>query len=70
MSHRRRRVRLTVFDLLGREVAVLVDEDRPAGIHRATWNAAGMASGVYFYRLDADSANGGFAEVKRMLLLR
>ena len=64
------RVRLTVFDLLGREVAVLLDEDRPAGIHRATWNASGMASGVYFYRLDAHSANGGFADVKRMLLLR
>jgi subtilisin-like proprotein convertase family protein len=64
------RVRLTIFDLLGREVAMLVDEDRPAGTYRVTWRAAGVASGVYFYRLDARTENGNFVDVKRMLLLR
>jgi hypothetical protein len=63
-------VRLTVFDVLGREVATLVNDDRAAGIHRIAWNAAGLASGVYFYRLDARSANGVFSDVKRMLLVR
>lgn len=63
------RVRLVVHDLLGREVAVLVNDERPAGVHRVTWNAAGMASGVYFYRIDVRAANGGFTDVKRMLLI-
>ncbi len=63
-------VRLAVFDLLGREVAVLVDGVRPAGAHRVTWNAAGRASGVYFYRIDVRAANGSFTDVKRMVLVR
>jgi aminopeptidase N len=47
-------VRLTVYDLLGREVAVLVDERKEPGAYTATWNAAGMASGVYIYRLTSN----------------
>jgi len=59
-------VRLAVYDLLGREVAVLVDEQKQPGEYTATWDAHGMASGVYFYRLIA----GGACETKKMLLLR
>jgi poly(beta-D-mannuronate) lyase len=44
-------VELRVFDLLGREVAVLVNENRPPGSYRAAWNAAGVPSGTYFCRL-------------------
>lgn len=47
------RVRLRVFDLLGREVALLVDRDLPAGTHRLRWAPAGMASGTYLARLEA-----------------
>lgn len=46
-------VTLRVYDVLGREVAVLVEGVHAAGEHRVTWNAAGTASGVYLYRLIA-----------------
>ncbi len=46
--------RLTVYDLLGREVAVLVDGVMPAGDHSVTFNAAGLPSGMYLIRLQAD----------------
>ena len=59
-------VRLSVYDILGREVAVLVDEPKAPGSHTVTWNAAGMASGIYFYRLNA----GAFTDVKKMAVLR
>ena len=45
------RVRLEIFDLLGRKTASLVDGERPAGHSRVTWDARGAASGVYFCRL-------------------
>jgi hypothetical protein len=60
------KVRLAVYDLLGREVAVLVDEVRNPGAYTAVWNAAGMASGVYFYRL----RTGDFVQVRKLLLLQ
>jgi hypothetical protein len=59
-------VRLAVYDLLGREVAVLVDGVKEAGEYTVTWDAQGMASGVYFCRLTA----GEFSAVKKMTLMR
>jgi hypothetical protein len=47
------KVRLTVYDMLGREVAVLVDDVRPAGRHAVSLDAARLASGIYLYRLEA-----------------
>ena len=47
-------VRLAVFDVLGREVAVLVEGRLPAGWHEATFEAADLPSGVYLYQLDAE----------------
>ncbi|MDT0632283.1 M64 family metallopeptidase [Rubrivirga sp. S365] len=49
-------VRLSVYDALGREVAVLVDGERPAGLHEATWSAGALAAGVYVVRLEAPGA--------------
>ncbi|MEW6511511.1 MAG: T9SS type A sorting domain-containing protein [Bacteroidota bacterium] len=60
------RIRLAVLDLLGREVAVIVNGSQAAGEHDALWDAAGRPSGVYFCRL---SANGRVA-VRTMLLVR
>ena len=59
-------VRLTVFDLLGREVAVLVDEIQNGGQHTATWNARDIASGLYVSRLEA----GGTVLTRSMTLIK
>jgi len=59
-------VKLSIFDLLGREVQTLIDEFRPAGVHTATFDAADLTSGVYFLRLQAGEA----FETKRMVLLK
>jgi GH35 family endo-1,4-beta-xylanase len=57
---------LTVYDIRGREVSRLVSQELSAGSYTRTWDASGMASGVYFYRLQA----GTFGETKRLILLR
>ena len=67
-------VRLTVYDLLGREVATLVDGVQSAGVHSALFSGTECASGIYFYRLSAIPAGGtageSFNQVKKMVLLR
>jgi hypothetical protein len=59
-------VKLVIYDLLGREVAVLVNERRAAGSYQDTFDGAGLASGVYYYRLTA----GSFMQVNKMLLVK
>jgi hypothetical protein len=59
-------VSIKVFDLLGQEVATLVNEVKPAGSYIVTWDANNAASGVYFYRLTA----GGFTSVRKMVVLK
>jgi hypothetical protein len=59
-------VTLTVYNILGQEVAQLVKEQQQAGYHDAVFRGDGLASGVYFYRLEA----GGFVEIKKLALLR
>lgn len=59
-------VSLRIFDILGREVAVLISDILPAGTHSSQWNAERVSSGVYFYRLQA----GTFSETKKLLLIR
>jgi hypothetical protein len=59
-------VTLKIFDLLGREVAVLVNEEKPAGAYQIKFDAGNLASGVYFYQLKA----GIFISTKKMLLLK
>ncbi|MBK7500345.1 MAG: T9SS type A sorting domain-containing protein [Ignavibacteriales bacterium] len=57
---------LKVYDILGNEVATLVDEYKSAGTYEVEFNAAKYTSGVYFYRLHA----GSFVETKKMILLK
>jgi hypothetical protein len=59
-------VRLEVFDMLGRKVATLVNERQSAGAYSVNFNATSLASGVYFYRLQA----GSFVETKKMMLVK
>ena len=47
-------VRLSVFDLTGREVRVILDGQQPAGRHQVAFDASGLASGTYYYRLQTD----------------
>lgn len=60
------KVLLSVYNVLGQEVATVVNETLPAGTYSRTFNAGGLASGAYFYRLTA----GENSETKRMLLLK
>lgn len=57
---------LKVYDVLGNEVATLVDEFRNAGTYEVIFDASLLASGIYFYRLQA----GSFVETKKMILIR
>jgi hypothetical protein len=59
-------VSLKVYDLLGREVAELVNEEKPAGTYEVTFDASGLSSGVYYYQIKTDS----YLETKKMLLIR
>ena len=59
-------VTLKVYDILGREVATLVNEEKPAGSYSVQWNAGGVASGVYFYKLEA----GSFSATRRLMLIK
>jgi hypothetical protein len=68
------RVSIVVYDLLGREVKRLLDETKEAGYHDQRFDAAGIASGVYFYRMAAEPLTGGgktsYVSVKKLIVLR
>ena len=59
-------VALTIYDLQGKEVTRLLDQQLDAGYHHISWNAGHLPSGVYFYRLDA----GTFSDTGKMLLVK
>ncbi len=59
-------VSLTLFNLLGEEVATLVNENRSAGIHSVQFNASNLSSGLYIYRIIA----GSFIETNKMVLMK
>jgi hypothetical protein len=60
------RVTLKVFNVLGSEVATLVNGEKPAGSYNVTFNAGNLASGVYFYQLKA----GNFIATKKLMLIK
>ncbi|MCW9096486.1 MAG: T9SS type A sorting domain-containing protein, partial [Ignavibacteriaceae bacterium] len=59
-------VTIKVYDVLGNEVATLVNEEKPAGKYEVKFNGSGLSSGLYFYQLKA----GSFIQTKKMLLLK
>ncbi len=59
-------VSLKVYDVLGKEVATLVNEEKPVGSYEVNFNASRLSSGMYLYRLKA----GNFVETKKMILLK
>ena len=58
--------RLIVYDLLGNEVATLVNENLNPGTYEVTWDASNFASGIYFYKLETEN----FSETKKLILLK
>lgn len=59
-------VKLEIFNSLGQQVTTVVDEEKEAGNYEISWDAAGLSSGVYFYKLTA----GTFIETKKLVLLK
>jgi hypothetical protein len=63
-------VNIKVFDVTGREVSVLINEVKTAGEYSVSFNGAGLSSGVYFYRLDANSDEKNVTVIKKMVLIK
>jgi hypothetical protein len=59
-------ITLKVYNMLGKEIASLIDKKLPAGNHQAKWDAGGLPSGLYFYRLQTD----GFAQTRKLILAK
>ena len=59
-------VKLQIYNSLGQQVATLVNSTQAAGIHKVTFNAAGLNSGLYFYKLQA----GSFSQIRKMMLIK
>ena len=62
----RQHVSLIIYDLLGREVATLINEEKDQGYHKIIFDGFNLKSGVYFYKIQA----GDYAEIKKALLLK
>ncbi len=64
-------VQLKIYNVLGKEIASVVNESLKPGSYKADWNASNYPSGIYFYRLIVgDISNGGFNETKKMILIK
>lgn len=59
-------VRVSVYNVLGREVSILVNENMNAGVYNVKFDASKLSSGIYFYKIDAED----FSSIKRMTLLK
>jgi len=66
------KVKIQVFNILGEVVTTLVDQVVPAGNHSLKWDASNLTSGVYLYRITAESISGNesFNSVKKMILMK
>lgn len=60
------KTKLVIYNVLGKEIATLVNEELNSGIYEIEWDASNFPSGVYYYRLDADD----FSETKKMILVK
>jgi hypothetical protein len=66
------KVTITVYNLLGQQIRELVNTFESAGYHEVNFNAASLASGIYFYRIVTSSADGGksYAATKKLILMK
>jgi len=63
-------VQLEIYDIVGNRVGELVNKSQNAGNYQITFDASNLSSGVYFYRISANSGTSNFSSVKKMILLR
>jgi hypothetical protein len=59
-------VKLSVFDITGKEVKILIDEVKNAGVYEVTFDAENLSGGIYFYKIVA----GSHSEIKKMMLVK
>jgi hypothetical protein len=59
-------VMITIYDMLGKEAGVLVNETKPAGYYEVQWDARNFSSGAYMYKMETDS----YTEIKKMMLIK
>ncbi|MCE1163886.1 MAG: T9SS type A sorting domain-containing protein [Bacteroidetes bacterium] len=59
-------INLSVYDILGRKIVTLVNENQSAGVYESDFNASSLAGGIYFYRLTAE----GYGETKKMIVIK
>jgi hypothetical protein len=64
------KVTMKVFDITGREITTLVNNDHPAGYYSVTFDAKNISSGVYFYRIVAEGGSQQFVMTKRMIVVK
>jgi len=64
------KVQIKVFDITGREMYQILNETRPAGYHTALFNASNLASGIYFYQINAAGGNQSFVKTMKMVLIK
>jgi len=67
-----RSVQLTIYDVLGKEIATLINQQLRPGSYEVEWSAANFPSGIYFYKLvvNDNTSSGGFNVTKKMLLVK
>lgn len=66
-------VTIKIYDVSGKEAAIIINKELNAGVHNVEFNASHLASGIYFYRMtvrQAGSSTGDFTEVKKMVLVK
>jgi flagellar hook assembly protein FlgD len=64
-------VRLVIYDILGREVTTLVNEQQKPGYYKVNWDASNMPSGIYFYQIRiCSNANNNFVRTNKMILMK
>ncbi len=68
------RVTLKLFDILGKELTTLVDKEMATGVHKVLFDAKNFASGVYFYRIQAESENSdarqAFVQSRKLIFIK
>ena len=63
-------VKILVYDMSGKEVAVLLDEVKTAGFYTVTFDGFNLSSGIYYYRINADVNGNIFTDTKKMMLIK